>query len=319
MPATTEEQQQQQSPHARFSFSHATQPPSTADLAFAPIALAQYHSISEKLASNNIYRILRSPAPIRVWVYRSLLAENRQWDEWDRTATTMSSVHVHVRSEGDAGEDAESVDNTESRSNAGSVGDTESYSSEHYAARPYLTRLRLALAPYTVHFHNPGYVRDDTLRMLERDVVKKTLEESRKNVEIREELGLSWEFWDDLAALLKAAMPYLERRCFAAPDPAAPEYEGLSGPLIASYAPQLLRDLERLNQVVCIARNVLVHGERVQNLGAERLFDKDIFALINVCVRVTARGYDGEAGTQEEDKWQSVINACKRCERRCKR
>jgi palmitoyltransferase len=72
----------------------------------------------------------------------------------------------------------------------------------------------------------------------------------------------------------------------------------------------LLRDLERLNQLVCITRNVLVHGERVQNLSAERLFDKDIFNLINVCVRVTARGYDGEAGTQDEDKWQGVINAC---------
>lgn len=49
----------------------------------------------------------------------------------------------------------------------------------------------------------------------------------------------------------------------------------------------------------------------MQDLSAARLFDKDIFALINVCVRVTARGYDGEAGTADEDKWQGVINACK--------
>jgi palmitoyltransferase len=186
--------------------------------------------------------------------------------------------------------------------------DSSDYDVPH--ARPYLTRLRLALAPYTVHFRNPGYIRDETLRMLERDVVKKTLEDSRKRLELREELGLAWEFWDDLAGVLKAAIPSLEKRCFAQPDPAAPEYEGLSGPLIASYSPSLLRDLERLNQLVCITRNVLVHGERVQNLSAERLFDKDIFNLINVCVRVTARGYDGEAGTQDEDKWQGVINAC---------
>jgi palmitoyltransferase len=118
-------------------------------------------------------------------------------------------------------------------------------------------------------------------------------------------------FWDDLAAVLKAAIPSLERLSFAAPDPATPEYEGLSGPLIASWSVSLLKDLERLNQLVCIARNVLISGEHPQNLSAERLFDKDIFSLINVCVRVTARGYDGEAGTQDEDKWQSVINACK--------
>ena len=126
-----------------------------------------------------------------------------------------------------------------------------------------------------------------------------------------EELGLSDLFWDDLAGVLKAAVPSLEQRCFAAPDPATPEYEGLSGPLIALHSSNLLKDLERLNQLVSIARNVLVYGEKVQNLSADRLFDKDIFALINVSVRVTARGYDGEAGTQDEDKWQSVINACK--------
>jgi palmitoyltransferase len=273
---------------------------SPAHLAFAPIALAQYHHINEKLASNNLYHILRAPGPIRVWVYRSLFAENRLWNDWDKRAVSQAAIE---KSSGDnMAED--SIHDTES------VGESEG--SDGIQARPYLTRLRLALAPYTVHFHNPGYVRDDTLRMLERDVVKKTLEESRKSLELREELGFSWEFWDDLAGVLKAAIPSLERRCFAAPDPAAPEYEGLSGPLIASYSPSLLRDLERLNQLVCIARNVQVHGERVQNMSAERLFDKDVFALINVCVRVTARGYDGEAGTQDEDKWQGVINAYKK-------
>lgn len=270
------------------------------DLPFANVAVAQYHKIQETLASNNVFRILRSPAPIRVWIYRSLLAENWLWNEWDRPSL-RSDMDKEARDEGMEG----SVDDTESlQSEADSMNDAQ--------AKPYLTRLRLALAPYCVHFNNPGYIRDDTLRMLERDVVKKTLEETRKSLEMREELGLSWEFWDSLAEVLKVAIPSLERRCFAAPDPAAPEYEGLSGPLIASYSPSLLRDLERLNQLVCIARNVQVHGEKVQNLSAERLFDKDIFALINVCVRVTARGYDGEAGTQDEDKWQGVINAYKK-------
>lgn len=305
--------------------SHSTQ--NTVDddgLAFAPIALAQYHSIAEKLASNSLFRILRSPAPIRVWVYRSLLAENWLWHEWDRPATVRRDMDKEgdeagggrgVESSGDEAEEsmaATSATATTNTTTNTTTATTSTTASATPSPRPYLTRLRLALAPYTIHFHNPGYIRDETLRMLERDVVKKTLEESRKSVELREELGLSYEFWDDLAAVLKAAIPSLERRCFAAPDPAAPEYEGLSGPLIASYSPSLLRDLERLNQLVCIARNVQVYGERVQNLSADRLFDKDIFALINVCVRVTARGYDGEAGTQDEDKWQGVINAYKK-------
>lgn len=290
------------SPPAPFSPSPSPTPSTARDhLAFAPVALAQYHSIQERLADNNVFRLLRSPAPIRVWVYRSLLRETRQWDEWRKNPVERKSIErkSEVQRKSSAMDDVyeESVDSSEY---------------DTIQARPYLTRLRLALAPYTVHFRNPGYIRDETLRMLERDVVKKTLEDSRKRLELREELGLSWEFWDDLAAVLKAAIPSLEKRCFAQPDPAAPEYEGLSGPLIASYSPSLLRDLERLNQLVCIARNVLVQGERTQNLAAERLFDKDIFNLINVCVRVTARGYDGEAGTQDEDKWQGVINAYKK-------
>jgi palmitoyltransferase len=272
-----------------------------APLPFANIAIAQYHKVLGTLAANNIFRILRSPTPIRVWVYRALLVEHGLWHEWDRP-TLHSNMDKDARDEAPEG----SLDDTES------LRDSEPDSVNGAPAKPYLTRLRLALVPYCVHFTQPGYIRDDTLRMLERDVVKKTLEDTRKSLDMREELGLSWEFWDALAEVLKAAIPSLERRCFAAPDPAAPEYEGLSGPLIASYSPSLLRDLERLNQLVSIARNVQVHGERVQNLSAERLFDKDIFALINVCVRVTARGYDGEAGTQDEDKWQGVINAYKK-------
>lgn len=290
-------------------------PPARNKLAFAPVALAQYHHIAEKLADNNIFRLLRSPAPIRVWVYRSLFAETRLWEGWNKKETRTERrwgngmAHEQTQADPRGSQDSEYHENeTHDDVYEDSLADSEY---DIPQARPYLTRLRLALAPYTVHFRNTGYIRDDTLRMLERDVVKKTLEDSRKRLELREELGLSWEFWDDLAAVLKAAIPSLEKRCFAQPDPAAPEYEGLSGPLIASYSASLLRDLERLNQLVCIARNVLVHGERVQNLSAERLFDKDIFNLVNVCVRVTARGYDGEAGTQDEDKWQGVINACK--------
>ncbi|KAF1993427.1 hypothetical protein P154DRAFT_450218 [Amniculicola lignicola CBS 123094] len=179
------------------------------------------------------------------------------------------------------------------------------------APKLYLSRLRLALGPYAVHFNSAGYIKEDTLRTLGH-VCKTTLDETRRNYDVRrEELGLSYEFWDDLANVLKAAIPSLDRRCFAAPDPNSPDYEPLCGPLIASYATILNRDLERLNQVVSIARNVLTVGEKAQNLSAERLFDKDIFALINVCVRVTARGYDGEAGTKDEKSWQSVIDAYK--------
>lgn len=56
---------------------------------------------------------------------------------------------------------------------------------EKVTAKPWLTRLRLALGPYAVHFNNPGYLKEETLRMLENDVVKRTLEETRRNFELR--------------------------------------------------------------------------------------------------------------------------------------
>ena len=67
-----------------------------------------------------------------------------------------------------------------------------------------------------------------------------------------------------------------------------------------------------MNDLVAIARNVLVVGERAQDLAAEVALEQDIFRLINCCVRVTARGYDGESGTGDEEKWQWIIATYKR-------
>jgi len=59
-----------------------------------------------------------------------------------------------------------------------------------------------------------------------------------------------------------------------------------------------------------MARNVLTCGERVQNLAAQVGFDREVCAMINLCIKITARGYDGDGTTVEEDKWQGVINGC---------
>ena len=116
--------------------------------------------------------------------------------------------------------------------------------------------------------------------------------------------------WEDLQSLFRAGTASLQQRSFAPPDPSAPEYEGASGAHIAFNYSSLLKDLERINDLMSIARNVLTAGEVAQNLAIEALFDHEIFRLINLCIKVTARGYDGDAGTAEEEKWQRVVNAC---------
>jgi palmitoyltransferase len=92
---------------------------------------------------------LHSPAPIRAWVYCSLLAEYRLFHTYENAAMN------------------------------------DAVPDEKPTPRAYLTRLRLALGPYTIHFTDPGYIKDDTMRMLESNVCRKTLEESRRNFELR--------------------------------------------------------------------------------------------------------------------------------------
>lgn len=50
----------------------------------------------------------------------------------------------------------------------------------------------------------------------------------------------------------------------------------------------------------------------MQNLCADCGFDQYMYKLINCCVRVTARGYDGEPSHGDEEKWGLAINAYKR-------
>lgn len=113
-----------------------------------------------------------------------------------------------------------------------------------------------------------------------------------------------------MVTLFRAAIPSLERRSFAVWDPSSVDYESTSGALIAAHYPGLWKDLERLNDLVSISRNVLTIGEKAQDLAAECAFDQEVFRLVNCCVRVTARGFDGDAGTGDEEKWQWIVNAC---------
>lgn len=130
----------------------------------------------------------------------------------------------------------------------------------------------------------------------------------------REKVGGDINVWNDFVSLFQAAIPSLENRSFAAPDNTSvdqvSDYLGPSGEHIAKNSASLLEDLDRLDLIVSLGKNVLVNGESTQNLVLETLFHRQIFKLIGVCVRITARGYDGEAGTVQEQKWQKVINAC---------
>lgn len=179
-------------------------------------------------------------------------------------------------------------------------------------AKAHSVFIRLVLPPYTIHFKSPTYLQPATLDLLDRKISKETLKSTTASLPIRRAIGEDPKFWSEFALLLRAAIPSLERRSFAIWDPSSVDYESTSGALIAGHYPALWRDLERLNDLVSVSRNVLTVGERAQNRAARYGVDVEIFRLINCCVRVTARGYDGDAGTGEEEKWQWIVNAYKK-------
>lgn len=73
----------------------------------------------------------------------------------------------------------------------------------------------------------------------------------------------------------------------------------------------LMKDLERLNDLLMIARNMLATTKRAQNIAGDSQIDQQVLKLIDVCVRVTARGYDGDAGSRSETQWANVVGSCK--------
>ena len=181
-------------------------------------------------------------------------------------------------------------------------------------AKAHTLFIRLCLPPYTVHFKSPTYLQPSTLDLLDQKVCKETLRSTAQNQSVREAIGVDPKFWAELVELLRAAVPSLERRSFDvnwAQDGGA-DYEPTTGATIAGNYPGLWRDIERLNDVVSISRNVLTVGETAQDLAAQHGTDIEVFRLVNVCVRVTARGFDGEAGNGDEEKWQAVVNAYKK-------
>ncbi|KAI9733969.1 MAG: copper transport protein [Cirrosporium novae-zelandiae] len=188
-------------------------------------------------------------------------------------------------------------------------------SSENQASRPKCSApellLKLVLVGTQSHFEHPGLL--DEKRMDHAlQAGKQVMIKTQKQAEVRQALGFSRNVWVELTEVFKKAMPALEKRSFVPLDGSDTTCDQLSSTLIAVHYSSLLKDIERLNDFCTIARNLLATDERAQNLAAEVGFDTQILKLIDICVRVTARVYDGEQGTRNEEKYQKIVHLYKR-------
>ncbi|KAJ5495795.1 hypothetical protein N7539_000911 [Penicillium diatomitis] len=160
------------------------------------------------------------------------------------------------------------------------------------------------------HYETRGMIDDKRLEHMlvaGKQILYKTHQES----EVRHNLGMSPDIWAGLTDVLTKAIPVLESQSFAWKSPRA-ALEHSSSNLIAYNYFSLVKDIERLNDLCTIARNLLATTKKAQNLAAEKGFDQRVLALIDTCVRVTARGFDGETNARNEERWQKVVNLYKR-------
>ncbi len=123
-------------------------------------------------------------------------------------------------------------------------------------------------------------------------------------------LALSRDIWYSLTDVMVHALPSFEKLAVPADDATAERWNVTSSSQAAANITSLLRDVECVNDLCIIARNMLATKQAAQDLAAEARFDQQILKLVDVCNRVTARAYDGETNVRTEEKWQKLMNAC---------
>ncbi|KAL8786652.1 MAG: hypothetical protein Q9213_002681 [Squamulea squamosa] len=129
-----------------------------------------------------------------------------------------------------------------------------------------------------------------------------------ENKPMRQVQAEDQEIWDAYTEFLIVALPSLESQSFSPEDPNAS-----SAALIGNNYAILMKDLERINDLLLIARNLLATTARAQDLAGDSGMVQQVIKLVEICVRVTARGYDGEAGARiNEAQWRNIIDAYKK-------
>lgn len=135
------------------------------------------------------------------------------------------------------------------------------------------------------------------------------LRRSLASAEVRQAIGADPQQWTDINDVFHRAIPALEVQSIPA-DANAAATSGTASSLMALNYETLMKDVERLNDILLLGRNCLATTHRAQNLAGESLLDQQILKLIDLCVRITARGYDGEPGGRTEALWTNVVGAC---------
>jgi palmitoyltransferase len=127
----------------------------------------------------------------------------------------------------------------------------------------------------------------------------------------RECLAKNVDIWMRLNKIFNSAVPWLSRRSLPADCPPGGTDTPESATLILKHYDDLVRDLNFLNSLLVISRNMLAIKETAQELCATVNFDKAVRDLMILCVNVTSKGYDGETVDEpSRGKLNDVTELC---------
>ncbi len=118
--------------------------------------------------------------------------------------------------------------------------------------------------------------------------------------------------WNELGVVLDKGVKILEKHSFASESPITDQWQGSSSLLIASQHTVILKYIAVILEHMVVAKAILFQNEVAQTLAAQAKVDRQVLRLIDVCVRVTARSYEGQPHTKEEEHWQQVVHAYKK-------
>ena len=125
-------------------------------------------------------------------------------------------------------------------------------------------------------------------------------------------LGQNAELWGLFCDVFDVAFPVIEQQFFDPEEINPPGNNVQPTTAMALKDTVLLKDLERLNDLLLIIRNVLASTKLAQNLCGDKGFDQHIMKFIDLCVRVTARQYEGEEPGNRTESQLALLNAsCK--------
>ena len=156
----------------------------------------------------------------------------------------------------------------------------------------------------------PERVYDHALNITGKKIIRAS--EQSENAHMRQNLGENPEIWEDFAELIEMALPVLESQSVAPEEPTTNATDSSSASLIATNYTSLTKDLERLDDLLRIGRNILASTPLAQNLAGDSEAEQQVLKLIDICIKVTTRGYDGEAGARiTEAQWTKISAACK--------